>query len=150
MTITLESRFPTSSSRGIPARHQQRLHPSRRCGRVNGPRALTLTTGWPVIDRQHQQDQHTSRVSAVTCHFLSYSLAILGVMKMRSSRLLSSDVPLEQPAEQRQPVEPWRPVLRRLLAADVDAADDRRLAVADQHLGDGALGVDGRDAVDGG
>ena len=35
-----------------------------------------------------------------------------------------------------------------LLAADVDAADDRRLAVVDEHLGDGALRVDRRDVVD--
>src|SRR5687768_8761572 len=62
--------------------------------------------------------------------------------------LILGDVPLEQPPEQRQPVEPGRAVLRRLLAADVDAADHRRLAVAHQHLRDRALGIDRRDAVD--
>ena len=52
-------------------------------------------------------------------------------------------VALEQPAEQRNPVQ-HRASGRSvdLLLADEDAADDRRGAVVDLHLGDGALRVD--------
>ena len=44
--------------------------------------------------------------------------------------------------------EPGVRSLRVLLLARVDAADDRRLAVVDEHGRDGALGVDRRNAVD--
>src|SRR5207302_8457700 len=43
--------------------------------------------------------------------------------------LLVERVALEQPAEQGDAADAWRPIVRRLLLADVDAADDRRLAV---------------------
>src|SRR5262249_13043415 len=57
-------------------------------------------------------------------------------------------VALEQPSKQRQAIEAGGPTLRRLLAADVDATDHRRLAAADEHLRQGTLRVDRRDAVD--
>ena len=56
-------------------------------------------------------------------------LVIRGVMKISSSRLSSLSVALEQPAEQRHAVQQRHAVVRRLLPAHVDAADDRRLAV---------------------
>src|SRR5262249_54192019 len=62
--------------------------------------------------------------------------------------LVGDAVSLEQPAEQRDPVETRRPLLIRLFAAHVDAADDGRVAVAHEHLRDGALRVDRRDVVD--
>src|SRR5688572_1281083 len=62
--------------------------------------------------------------------------------------LIREFVALEQPAEQRQPMQGRRAVLARLLTAHVDAADDGRLAAADQHLRERALRVDRRDAVD--
>src|SRR5687767_2898434 len=63
--------------------------------------------------------------------------------------LIRELIAFEQPAKQRQPVQRWRPVLTRLLATDVNAADDRRLAAAHQYLRQCALRVDRRDAVDG-
>src|SRR6476646_5829505 len=44
-------------------------------------------------------------------------------------------VALEQPAKQRNHPEPGSPVRLVLLGAEIDAADDRRLAVVDQHRG---------------
>src|SRR6185369_10449908 len=61
-------------------------------------------------------------------------------------RLIDS-VPLEQPLDDRHVAQPGRLVDRVGRAARIDAADDRRLAVADQHLGVGALGVDRARAI---
>src|SRR5204862_2296208 len=47
--------------------------------------------------------------------------------------LIRHRLSLEQPAQQRELVQPRRSVIRRLLVADVDAADYRRLAVADEN-----------------
>src|SRR6266550_3079085 len=55
----------------------------------------------------------------------------------------------EQPAKQRDPRQARRGVLVGLFAADIDAADHRRVAVADEHLGDRALRVDRGNVVDG-
>src|SRR5688500_1188333 len=62
--------------------------------------------------------------------------------------LIRELIAAEQPAKQRHPVQGRRAVLARLLAADVDATDDGRLAAAHQYLRQRALRVDRRDAVD--
>src|SRR5687767_3044626 len=63
------------------------------------------------------------------------------------SARVGDGVPPEQPSEERQPAQAGRLVVRRLLVAHVDAADDGRLTIAHQHLGVGALRVDRRNVA---
>src|SRR5262245_33296860 len=62
--------------------------------------------------------------------------------------LIVNRVAFEQPAEERDLAQPGRAVVRRLLLAGEDAADDRGLPVADQHLRGRGLRVDRGDAAD--
>src|SRR6266542_852900 len=57
-------------------------------------------------------------------------------------------IALEQPLENRQPVQHGRAVVRAGFRADEDAADDRRRAVIHLHGRESALCVDRRDAAD--
>ena len=81
------------------------------------------------------------------CGNLLQPLNLGGDENQQLAAFVADVIALEQPAEQRDSVKPWGPILRRLLAAHVDPADDRRLAVAHQHTRVRAPRVDGRDVV---
>ena len=130
-----------SARRGLQ-RHDHEAPATGRPGRTH-----RRSRSAPPTQRRHRTAPEIFGSSAVTVTS-PYSLMTFGVMKMSSSRPHRELIAFEQRAEQRQPVQRRRAVLTRLLAADVDAADDRRSVAAHQDLRQGAPRVDRRDAVD--